>query len=115
VLSIEPHDGAGGCWPSPRKDKLASAMMAVATEIVACTINAGRMFGRMCFTAMRTGGLATARGWRKPAPSAPRRRAVYEAQARLASLLLTPSRLCTNRSLPGSKPAGSERGYEGRS
>src|SRR5256885_10995643 len=56
VLSMEPHDGAGGCWPSPRNDRLASAMMAVAMEIVACTISAGMMFGRMCFTAMRTGG-----------------------------------------------------------
>src|SRR5262245_44672838 len=27
VLSIEPQDGAGGCWPSPRKDRLASATM----------------------------------------------------------------------------------------
>src|SRR5262245_8262311 len=61
VLSIEPHDGAGGCWPRPRNDRLASAMIAVATEIVACTISAGRMVGRMCFTAIRTGGLPTAR------------------------------------------------------
>ena len=29
-FSIEPHDGAGGCSPRPRKDMLASAMIAVA-------------------------------------------------------------------------------------
>src|SRR6202043_3439084 len=29
-LSMLPQDGAGGCWPSPRQDRLASAMMAVA-------------------------------------------------------------------------------------
>ena len=61
VLSMEPHDGAGGCWPSPKKDRLASAMMAVAIEMVACTISAGRMLGRICFRAMRMGGLPTAR------------------------------------------------------
>src|SRR5690606_2085437 len=35
VFSIEPQDGLGGCWPRPRKERLASAMMAVATVIVA--------------------------------------------------------------------------------
>ena len=36
-------------------------MMAVAMEIVACTMSEGMMLGRMCLTAMRTGGLPTAR------------------------------------------------------
>jgi hypothetical protein len=36
-------------------------MIAVAIEIVACRISAGMMLGRMCLTAMRTGGLPTAR------------------------------------------------------
>jgi hypothetical protein len=30
VLSIAPQDGSGGCWPRPRNDRLASAMIAAA-------------------------------------------------------------------------------------
>ena len=45
VFSIEPHEGAGGCWPRPRKLKLASAMIAVATVSVACTRSGETMFG----------------------------------------------------------------------
>src|SRR5213593_985011 len=46
-LSIEPHDGAGGCCPSPRNDSAASAMIAAAMDNVPCTSSAGRMFGRI--------------------------------------------------------------------
>src|SRR5882762_11136054 len=46
-LSIEPQDGAGGCWPRPRNESAASAMIAAAIESVACTSSDGRMFGRM--------------------------------------------------------------------
>src|SRR5262249_3709307 len=46
-LSMLPHDGAGGCWPRPRKDRDASAMMAAAIESVACTSSAGRIFGKI--------------------------------------------------------------------
>src|SRR5690606_38006617 len=44
VFSIEPQEGLGGCWPRPRNDRLASAMMAVAMVIVACTMIGGRTF-----------------------------------------------------------------------
>src|SRR5438477_9574087 len=30
ALSMLPQDGAGGCWPRPRKDSAASAMIAAA-------------------------------------------------------------------------------------
>ena len=33
-----PQLGAGGCWPSPRNDRLASAITAAAIASVACTI-----------------------------------------------------------------------------
>ena len=46
VLSIEPQDGFGGCWPRPRKDRLASAMMAAAMVSVPCTRIGGSTFGR---------------------------------------------------------------------
>src|SRR2546430_4238972 len=61
VLSMEPHDGAGGCWPSPKKDRLASAMMAGAIEKGTRTISARRVFGRVCFWGSRTGGVPEAR------------------------------------------------------
>ena len=32
VLSMLPQDGAGGCWPRPRNDSAASAMMAAAID-----------------------------------------------------------------------------------
>ena len=47
VFSMEPQDGAGACWPRPRKERLASAMMAVATVSVACTMMGAKTFGRI--------------------------------------------------------------------
>ena len=35
AFSIEPQDGDGGCWPSPRKDSDASAMIAAASDRLA--------------------------------------------------------------------------------
>src|SRR5690606_26548675 len=61
VFSIEPHDGWGGCRPSPRNDRLASAMMAVAMVMVACTISGGMMLGRMWRTMMRVSDAPSAR------------------------------------------------------
>ena len=40
--------GAGGCTPSPRNDRIASAMIAIGIETVACTRSELTMFGRMC-------------------------------------------------------------------
>src|SRR5437867_4045224 len=60
VLSIVPQDGAGGCTPSPRNDRTASAMTAIGIEIVAWTSSELTMFGRMCRLIRR----------RSPAPSA---------------------------------------------
>ncbi len=48
-----PHDGAGGCWPKPRNERLASAMMAAATVMLTCTKSGGSVFGRMWRTATR--------------------------------------------------------------
>src|SRR5262249_11920278 len=61
ALSMLPHEGSGGCWPRPRNDRLASEMIAVAIESEACTARLGRMFGRICTTAMRQRGLPTMR------------------------------------------------------
>jgi hypothetical protein len=61
VLSMLPQLGAGGCWPRPRKDRLASAITAAAIASVDCTITGAVMLGRMCRSAMRSGGLPTAR------------------------------------------------------
>ena len=47
VFSIEPHEGAGGNCPSPRNDRLASAMIALATVRLPCTMIGGSTFGRM--------------------------------------------------------------------
>ena len=41
-----PHDGAGGCWPSPRNDRLASAMIAAATVRLDWMSSGGSMLGR---------------------------------------------------------------------
>src|SRR5882724_8454782 len=46
-LSMLPQDGAGGCWPRPRNDSAASAMIAAAIDKVACTKSAGMMFGKI--------------------------------------------------------------------
>src|SRR5215472_3081044 len=61
ALSMLPQDGAGGCWPRPRNDSAASAMIAAAIDSVACTKSAGMMLGRMWNSAMRQRGLPMAR------------------------------------------------------
>ena len=48
-----PQLGAGGCWPRPRNDRLASAITAAAIASVACTISGGTTLGRMWRSAMR--------------------------------------------------------------
>ena len=40
-----PHEGAGGCWPSPRNDRLASAMMAAAAVRLDWMSSGGTMLG----------------------------------------------------------------------
>src|ERR1700736_361867 len=47
ALSMLPQDGAGGCWPKPKNDNAASAMIAAAIDSVACTNSAGMMLGRI--------------------------------------------------------------------
>src|SRR5580698_1194905 len=47
VLSVDPQEGAGGNCPRPRNDRLASAMIAIATVRLACTMIGGRTLGRM--------------------------------------------------------------------
>ncbi|MNL35583.1 hypothetical protein D3C87_1576240 [compost metagenome] len=61
VFSIEPHDGVGGCRPSPRNDRLASAMMAVAMVMVACTISGGITLGNTCRPMIRKSDAPSAR------------------------------------------------------
>src|SRR6266478_9571633 len=61
VLSMLPQLGAGGCWPSPRKERLASAMIAAATARVAWTKIGAKTLGRMWRIRMRRCGLPTAR------------------------------------------------------
>ena len=61
VLSMLPQLGAGGCCPRPRKDRLASAMMAAAMASVAWTRSGGITFGKMWRSAMRRCGLPIAR------------------------------------------------------
>src|SRR4029078_4765995 len=55
ALSMLPQDGGGGCWPRPRKDSAASAMMAAAIDSVACTNSAGMMLGRLAHSRTRHG------------------------------------------------------------
>src|SRR5258708_1862390 len=47
AFSMLPQEGAGGCWPRPKNDNAASAMMAAAIDNVACTNRAGMMFGKI--------------------------------------------------------------------
>src|SRR6516225_9844057 len=47
VLSMLPQLGAGGCWPRPRNDRLASAIIAAAIARVTCTTMGAAMLGRM--------------------------------------------------------------------
>src|SRR5512141_801408 len=59
-----PQLGAGGCWPRPRNDRLASAMTAAAIASVDCTMSAGTTFGSTWRNATRHGGLPMARAAR---------------------------------------------------
>ena len=61
VFSIEPQDGFGGCRPRPRNDRLASAMMAVAMVMVACTISGGMTLGNTWRAMMRRSDAPSAR------------------------------------------------------
>src|SRR5262249_19630466 len=47
ALSMVPQLGRGGCTPSPRKDRIASAMTAPGMDTVAWTRSALLMLGRM--------------------------------------------------------------------
>src|SRR5437764_1251990 len=51
-----PQLGAGGCWPRPRNDRLASAITAAAMASVACTISGAVTFGSTWRSAIRPGG-----------------------------------------------------------
>ena len=55
-----PQDGDGGCWPRPRNDSAASAMMAAAIDSVTCTSSAGTTFGSTWRSAMRSDELPIA-------------------------------------------------------
>src|SRR3954465_164089 len=57
-----PQEGAGGCWPRPRKDRLASAMTAAATVRLDWISRGGTMLGKMWRPATRTSGKQRARG-----------------------------------------------------
>src|SRR5438045_9694208 len=59
-----PQLGAGGCWPRPRNDRLASAMTAAAIASVAWTISAGAALGSTWTSATRHGRLPMARAAR---------------------------------------------------
>ena len=50
---MSPQDGVGGCVPRPRNERAASARIAKAIEMVACTMTGAMMFGRMCSRMMR--------------------------------------------------------------
>src|SRR5207244_10452811 len=50
-----PHDGAGGCWPSPRNDRLDSAMIAAATVRLDWIKSGGSMLGRIARSPIRSG------------------------------------------------------------
>ena len=56
--SIKPHDGVGGCVPTPRNESVASMRIALPSQIEAMTrigaVTLGRMWLRMI------------RGWRQP-------------------------------------------------
>src|SRR5262245_65553721 len=47
VFSMVPQLGRGGCTPSPRKERIASAMMAPGMDTVAWTRSALLMLGRI--------------------------------------------------------------------
>ena len=50
-----PKDGDVGGAPTPKNDKVASVMMAVATWIVAKTSTGPKTLGKTCFRMMRRG------------------------------------------------------------
>ena len=56
-----PHDGAGGCWPSPRNDRLDSAMIAAATVRLDWIKSGGSMLGRIARSPIRSGEPPSAR------------------------------------------------------
>src|SRR5690349_3156953 len=56
-----PHDGAGGCWPRPRNDRLDSAMIAAATVRLDWITSGGSMLGRIARTPIRNGEPPSAR------------------------------------------------------
>ena len=60
-LSMRPHEGCGGCVPSPRYDSAASARIAMAKRMVACTISTDRMLGSTCSIVMLNEPLPQAR------------------------------------------------------
>ena len=62
LLSMSPHDGVGGCVPTPRKLSVASMRIALPSQIEAMTRIGAVTFGRMWLTRMR--------GWRHPMASA---------------------------------------------
>src|SRR5437016_7958609 len=53
ILSMDPHDGVGGCVPSPRNDSVASAVIAPAMSSEACTTIGETLLGRMWRQIMR--------------------------------------------------------------
>ena len=58
LLSIRPHDGVGGCVPTPRNDSVASIRMALPSQIEAMMRIGAVTLGRICVVMMR--------GWRQP-------------------------------------------------
>jgi hypothetical protein len=61
VLSMLPQPGAGGCWPRPRNDRLASAITAPAIAKVLCTISSAVTLGSTWRSATRQGEAPSAR------------------------------------------------------
>ena len=60
-LRMEPHSGAGGSTPRPRKDSPATLRMVVATPSVPCTITGDRALGTIYRRMMWTSEAPTAR------------------------------------------------------
>src|SRR5215472_11476370 len=56
-----PHDGAGGCRPRPRNDRLDSAMIAAATVRLDWITRGGSMLGKIARTPIRNGDPPSAR------------------------------------------------------
>src|SRR5437773_1258629 len=77
-----PHDGVGGCTPSPRNDRPASSMIAFPTASAVATITGVSALGRMCRHSTRA----------RPAPSA----VALSTNGRAASVRTSP---CTSRAM----------------